>query len=262
MSEEWVGHRQMRPGALLFEWDRPFSLWCYSGSHSQLLFRSVKYDPDTDVDLYSEDMEVGGDPPADKWPRTRIDLLFTAVDALYLRDLSYSTLRVKVATERIAEEILGRMHRPRPDEHVLELVGPDGVGDHIVCLGTGYCEDDGEYWEPSPFAADLSDGRFAPWRLGVLGGGPDGELTARHASVHELATAFRADPPPQPTGDKGRWLYLVLVRLRPGGDVENRPSAVAAFLSRQEAEQRVRDLRLRDRADPAEYWVDAVTIDL
>ena len=156
---------------MLFEWDRPFSLWGYSGSHSQLLFRSVKYDPDTDVDLYPENKDSGVDPPADKWPRTRIDLLFKPVDALYLRRLRYPSLRVQVATARIAEEILGKTYRPHGDEQVLELVGPDGVGDHIVCLATGYCEDDGEYWEPSPFAVDLSDGRTPSWRLGVLCGG-------------------------------------------------------------------------------------------
>nr|BFE57996.1 hypothetical protein GCM10020063_025220 [Dactylosporangium thailandense] len=237
MRREWVVDRQMRPGAVLFEWDRPFSLWGYSGSHSQLLFRSVKYDPDTDADL-------------DAWPRTRVDLLFKPVDALYLRRLSYPTLRVRVATEPIAEEILGRMSRSHGDEKVLELVGPDGIGDHIVCLATGFCEDDGEYWEPSPFAADLSDGRTPPWRLGVLGGGPDGELTARYASVQELATAVDA-------GDKGRWLYVV----QHGSEEENRPGAVAAFLTRHEAERRVQELHDRRDGNRA-YWVDAVPIDL
>lgn len=155
MHSEWVVDGQMRPGTVLFEWDRPFSLWAYSGSHSQLLFRSVKYDPTTDVDLYPENLDADENPPTEKWPRTRIDLLFKGVDALHLRQLSYSALRIQLATETAAEQVLRTMPRPSRDAQVLELVGPHGIGDHVVCLAAGYCEDDGEYWDPSPFAADL-----------------------------------------------------------------------------------------------------------
>ncbi|MBO4209577.1 hypothetical protein [Micromonospora echinofusca] len=225
----------------------------------------MKYDPDTDPDLYPEGTDADGAPATDKWPRTRIDLLFKPVDAMYLRQLSYPTLRVQVATERVAEEILDRMHRPHGGWQVLELVGPDGVGDHVVCLAAGYCEDDGECWEPSPYAADLSDGRTPLWRRRVLGGGPDGELTARYASAQEVVTATVTDLPIRRAGDRGRWLYIVMARFQHSSDGEYRPGAVAAFLTRHEAEQRVQEFhesRSGSRDVSVKYWIDAVPIDL
>lgn len=266
MRGEWFVDRQLKPGAVLFEWNRPFSLWGYSGSHSQLLFRSVKYDPEMDPDHYPENRDAGDDtPPADKWPRTRIDLLFKPVDALGLRRLSYPSLQVRVATEQAAEQILGRSPWRHGDERVLKLVGPDRVADHVVCLAVGYYEDDGEYWEPSTFASDLSDGRTPPWRRRVLGGGPDGEMTARYASVRELTAALDADPPSQPTGGKGRGLYVVMTHINHGDGEDSRPNAVAAFLTRQDAEQRIRELNQRRNAActaTPERWIDVVPIDL
>ena len=235
MRVQSFGGVQLVPGEVLFEWDRPFSVWGYSGSHSRLLLRSVKQES----------------------PGSRIDVLFKPVHALFLNRLALGSLLVRVATVEVAEEILRRAPSRHPQD-VLELVGPDGVPNHVVCLGVAYCVDDGDDWEPSVFADDFSDGRTPVWRLGVLGGGPDGELTARYASVEDLAMALRADPPPAATGQKGRWLSLVLARSL---DDDSRPRAVAAFLTRYEAEQHAHDLHQRHGGRTG-YWVDSVPIDL
>jgi hypothetical protein len=144
---------------------------------------------------------------------------------------------------------------------VLELVGPDGRADQLVCQAAGYIEDNGRYWEPSPYAEDLTDGRQPPWRLGMLGGGPDGDLTARYASVPELVAAVRADPPRPPAGDSGRFLYLVLRRFRDSSGGPDHVDGDAVFLTRQEAEERIRQLQAV-RAKDVIYSVDVVTINM
>ncbi len=177
MQREWFTEQQLTPGTVVFGWEREFTLWGYTASHSVVLFRS---------------------PKAENGPRTRIDLVFKPVRELQIRT-RYPALSVRVAAPG-----------------VLELLGPDGIADRISCLAVGCHEDDGEFWEPSPFAIDLADGRLPPWRARVLGGGPDGEMTAAMASRDEV-------------GQKGRYLFVVMA-----GTV-----AAGAYLSRAEAEAAV-----------------------
>jgi hypothetical protein len=235
-------NHQLKPGSVLFEWDRAFTLWGYTGSHSVLLFRSVR------------DGDDG----------TRIDLVFKPVDAMRIQT-RYRALTVRVAPEDRAAEVLAGIAGATRDDRVLELLGPDGDAGYVVCLATGCHEDNGEYWEPSPFAMDLTDGRTTLWRARVLGGGPDGEMTATYASVAEVVAAADADPPPRPTGRKGRYLFVAMARnIHADGD-ESRATAMAAFLTRDEAER-----HLEEHGGPSENrsgfrterWVDSVPLDL
>jgi len=63
-----------RPGAVLLELPRPFTLWGYTGVHSTALFRSPKHDPEAAL------------PDERPWsPDTRVDLVFAAVNYLDTR---------------------------------------------------------------------------------------------------------------------------------------------------------------------------------
>jgi hypothetical protein len=230
----------------VFEWQRAFTLWGYTGSHSVILFRSVKGDPDQDG------------------PATRLDLACKPVRALSVRT-HYRSLTVRVATADRTDQVLGRLPGTRSEELVLDLVGPDGGSDHVVCMAVGCHEDEGENWEPSPFAADLTDGRRPRWRRRVLGGGPDGEMSARFASLEELAAAADAAPPRPATGDKGRYLFVVMNRWIFASGEAPRPTASSAFLTRDEAEEHVRTsggATEIDNGHRIERWIQAVPLDL
>jgi hypothetical protein len=242
VQRQWLADRQLTPGAPVFDWQRRFTLWGYTGSHSVVLFRSVKAEPD------------------EEGPTTRIDLVFKPVKALSIRT-SYRTLAVRVACQERADQVLSRLGKTYPDDRVLELVGPDGTSDHIVCTAVGCHEDGGENGEPSPFAMDLADGRTPPWRARVLGGGPDGDLTARVASLDEVTAAVRADAPRPPGGRRGRYLFVVMMRWTGRDEAPSRATALAAFLTRDEAEEYLRASG-GGTPDRYEYWVDVVPMDL
>jgi hypothetical protein len=274
----WFGCHQLTPGTLVGQWTRPFTLWGYSGSHSRLLLRSVKYDPSTDPDQYPDDEDAEGVPAPDAWPRTRIDILCKLVDAVCLRQIGFPSLRIQVAEPERAAAVLAGLpqawpsggSRRDPDDRVLELIGPDGLADHVVCQAVGFHEDDGEYWDPSPFTDDLTDGRGSPWRRSLLGGGPDGSMDCRYASVEDLVRAVRAGQTHQPTGDTGRFLYVVMSRAYDHqGQEIGRPTAGPAHLHRAAAEQQLADLggpdvRMGTGAGLLrfEHWIDTVPIDL
>jgi len=42
-----------------------------------------------------------------------------------------------------ADQVLRRLPRPDPERVVVELIGPDGTPDHVVCLSLVCREDDG-----------------------------------------------------------------------------------------------------------------------
>ncbi|MGX6607818.1 hypothetical protein ACWKSP_37680 [Micromonosporaceae bacterium Da 78-11] len=144
MRREWFVGRQLAYGAVLVEWHRPFTLWEYAADDEVVLLRS----------------------PKDEGPR--IDLVFKPVRALNLRT-SYPTLALRVAGRDRAAEVLGRLGSTDRTDRVVELIGPDGNADHIVCLALGWREDDGEWWEPSSFAEDLTAGRAVTARPGRPG---------------------------------------------------------------------------------------------
>jgi hypothetical protein len=124
VQREWFVSRQLRYGAALFDWPREFTLWSYSPAERVLLVRSVG-------------------------PATRIDLLFKPVEAVNVRT-TYPRLAVRVARRERAEQVLTRLPADR-HHRVLELLGPDGAGDHVVCMAVGCREDEGGWSEPSPF---------------------------------------------------------------------------------------------------------------
>ncbi|MEH0935003.1 hypothetical protein [Micromonospora psammae] len=165
-----------------------------------------------------------------------------------------------------ADQVLDRLENAHRDDRVLELVGPDGSSDHVVCTAVGCHEDEGEYWEPSPFAMDLTDGRTPPWRSRVLGGGPDGELTARFASLDELTAAVRSDAPRPASGRRGRYLFVAMMQMTGRDEATARAVPLSAFLTRDEAEEHVRASGGARQVDPGGYrferWVEAVPLDL
>ncbi len=248
MQRDWFVSRQLTAGAVLFEWQREFTLWGYTGSHSVVLFRSAKGDPDQDG------------------PATRIDLVFKPVEALSVRT-HYETLTVRVASAERTDRILGALGRTWPEQCVLELVGAETAepAEHIVCMAVGCHEDEGENWEPSPFAADLTDDRTPRWRTRVLGGGPDGEMSASFASLDELVAAVDADVPRPSGGSLGRYLFVVMSRWSFADGGSPRHSALSAFVTRAEAEEHVRERGGGNEIDNGvriERWVQAVPLDL
>lgn len=246
MQRAWFVSGQLTTGAVVFEWQREFTLWGYTGSQSVVLFRSAKGDRD----------QAG--------PATRIDLVFQPVQALNVRT-HYQSLTVRVASAERTDQILGPHGGARPDQCVLELIGPDATSDHIVCMAVGCHEDQGDNWEPSPFAADLTDGSTPRWRTRVLGGGPDGEMSARFASLDELVAAVDADPPRPPKGSVGRYLFVVMSRWSFQDGASPRHSALSAFITRDEAEDHVRECGGGQEIDNGvriERWVQAVPLDL
>jgi hypothetical protein len=246
VQREWFVSRQLTTGEVVFEWQREFALWGYSGSHNVMLFRSAKSDPDQDG------------------PTTRIDLVFKPVQALSVRT-RYQSLTVRVATAERTDQVLGPLRGAWPEQCVLELVGEDGISDHIVCTAVGCHEDDGENWEPSVFATDLADGRTPPWRTPVLGGGPDGEMSARFATLDELLAAVDAGAPRPSGGSVGRYLYVVMSRWSFADGGSPRHSALSAFITRDEAEDHVRACGGGHEIDNGiriERWVQAVPLDL
>jgi hypothetical protein len=190
--------------------------------------------------------------------------VFKPVEALSVRT-HYKSLTVRVASAEHTDQVLGRLGGAWPEHRVLELVGPGGTSDHIVCTAVGCHEDDGENWEPSPFAADLSAGRTPRWRTRILGGGPDGEMTAHFASLPELVAAVDADVPRPPRGSLGRYLFVVMSRWSFADGEAPRHSALSAFITRDEAEDHVRACGGGQEIDNGiriERWVQAVPLDL
>ena len=246
MQRDWYVSHQLTAGAVLFAWQREFTLWGYTGSHSVMLFRSAKGEPDQDG------------------PATRIDLVFKPVEAVSIRT-HYETLTVRVASAERTDQVLGRLGGVWPEQRVLELVGADGTSDHVVCAAVGCHEDEGENWEPSPFAADLTDDGTPWWRRRVLGGGPDGEMSARFASLDQLVAAVDADAPGPPGGAIGRYLFVVMSRWSFEDGGSPRHSALSAFITRDEAEEHVRARgggHEMDNGVQIERWVQAVPLDL
>jgi hypothetical protein len=219
VQREWFVSRQLTAGAVVFEWQREFTLWGYTGSHSVMLFRSVKGDPDQDG------------------PMTRIDLVFKPVQALSVRT-RYETLTVRVASRERTDQVLGTLGIVWPEPCVLELIGADSTGDHIVCMAVGCHEDEGENWEPSAFATDLTD---------------------------ELAAAVDAAVPRPLSGGTGRYLFVAMSRWSFADGGSPRHSALSAFLTRDEAEDHVRACgggHEIDNGIQIERWVQAVPLDL
>ena len=246
MQRESFAGGQLTTGAVVFEWQREFTLWGYTGSHSVMLFPAPRA------------TRTQGR------PRDADHLVFKPVRALSIRT-HYQTLTVRVASAERTEEVLGGLGDAWPEECVLELVGADATSDHIVCMAVGCHEDEGQNWEPSAFAADLSDGNTPRWRTRVLGGGPDGELSARFASLDELAAAVGGRSPA-----RQRQRHTVPVRgdepivsFTDGGS--QRHSALSVFITREEAEEFVRERGGRHEIDHGiriERWVQAVPLDL
>jgi hypothetical protein len=117
-------------GQTIFESSRWFSLWAYTISHSQLLFRS---------------RNVGG---------SRIDVVFKPVYALKVRG-DYDGLVIRYASEDERARVLADLGLPGRPPHVLILQGgPDP--DYVVSLAVGWLEDEGDERDPSRLAG------FAP----------------------------------------------------------------------------------------------------
>lgn len=115
------------PGRELFSSDRSFAVWAYTVSHSQLLLRTRTADG-----------------------RSRIDILFTSVDALKVRT-DYDGLVVRCATvgehEKIRADSGSKPHTAR----VLMLEAPGGP-DYVIAGGFGWREDKATDRDPSSLA--------------------------------------------------------------------------------------------------------------
>jgi hypothetical protein len=118
------------PGRTNFESDRQFSLWAYTVSNSQLLFRS---------------RTEGG---------SRIDLLFKPVDAMKVR-CDYHGLVVRCASDDQRRRVLAGVALSGGRPRVLALHGGPDL-DYVVAAAVGWLEDNGDERDPSRLAG------FAP----------------------------------------------------------------------------------------------------
>ncbi|MGO1054742.1 hypothetical protein [Crossiella sp. CA198] len=170
--------------------------------------------------------------------RTRIDLVFAEVSEMKLSAAYVGGLRIHCAAGSAG-----------PDRRRF-LLTAEGIADHVVAGAVGWHEDQ-DLGQPSHFADPAPT---PPWARTDLQGGHGGFGTPL-ASVEELIHAVRTGG--QPTADRTRYRYVYVLIARfdhePGD-----PHGIGAFLTREEAEQRRRELHGRFR--DATFTIDAVPV--
>ncbi|WP_130334717.1 hypothetical protein [Micromonospora kangleipakensis] len=131
-SRAWLNKdHHFAPGKELFRSERPFSVWAYSLSHSQLLLRT-------------RTVAVPGR------RQSRIDLLFKPVDAMKTR-MDYHGLVLRCATTEEHERILREIGRTADYNRVF-IIGSGDSLDYVVSAAVGWQEDDQEDRDPSALA--------------------------------------------------------------------------------------------------------------
>jgi hypothetical protein len=111
---------------LALAYDRPFQLWAYSVSHSQLLLRS----------------------PSDKEYRTRVDVLFKNVTAMLLRE-TYARLRVRTSHAGEETSAIRGLCGIDPGKHFTYYVIEGEPLSFVVAGSVGSVEDQGSYSDAS-----------------------------------------------------------------------------------------------------------------
>ncbi len=196
------------PGAVLFRTDRTVHVCYQTASHRQLLLRALGNHP------------------------TRIDLLFKAVDEQHLRS-SYDGLVVRCPTEADATG---------PGVSTTFILESGGIRGHVSALAFAWQEEERTDLGPDSLPAMMGPLPFAPpWWEG------DPDFTAYRPvgptiPLDHLVDAL-AGRGQQPQHDGFRHVHTVVVRITrtlAGGGEDQRTAPVAAYLTRDEAEDAIR----------------------
>jgi hypothetical protein len=199
-ANAWLGtDSELAPGTEILRSERGFALWAYSAG--RLLLRSA---PDDGHD-------------------TTIDLLFTDVEAVRLRD-RYDGLVVGVATADEAEQV-GKPPGPR----VFLLRSQDGT-DYVTGAAVGWEEGVLDRTRPSFFSN--ADAYEPQWPTRPLQGGDAGFTIA---SATDLIEALGAGDDARPHRERYRMVYVLMTGRRHRSDDD--PSGTGVFLSRADAEE-------------------------
>lgn len=190
---------QLAPGTEIFRSRRGFALWAYSTG--RLLLRSAP----------------------DDGHETTIDLVFTEVEAVRLRD-RYDGLVVGTATAEEAE----RVGRP-PGPRVFLLRSQDGT-DYVTGEAVGWEEGVLDHTRPSFFSH--ADAYEPQWPTRPLHGDDAGFTVA---SAEDLIEALGAGDDVRPHRERYRMVYVLMTGRRHRGDDD--PAGTGVFLSRADAEE-------------------------
>ncbi|MEV6415517.1 hypothetical protein [Kribbella sp. NPDC051718] len=231
-TEAWLNtHQQLVPGTELFRSNRPFQLWAYTVSHSQLLLRSSSTDSDD----------------------TTIDVLFKPITVLKIRHV-YDGLVIRCATEEEA----GRIREATPgitfsdhDDRVFTLECADGT-DYVVGAAIGWQEDILSRTRMSFFAAnDPYEPRWPTTALGSNDAGLD------VASAEDLVNVVTTEDSSAVTRERYRYVHVVMYRGVPRyTDGEATPAG--AFLTQADAEDFKAQIDSKGEVDAC--WIMRVPI--
>lgn len=219
-ANAWLDtEHQLAPGTEVFRSEREFALWAYSGG--RLLLRSAPYDGHA----------------------TTIDLLFTEVTAVRLRD-RHDGLAVRTATAEEAE----RAGEPA-GSRVFLLESRNGTG-HVAGAAVGWEEGVLDRTRPSFFSD--ADPYEPQWPTRPLTGADRGGFTV--ASAADLIAALGAGDDVRPHRERYRMVYVLMTGRRPRGDDD--PIGTGVFLSRADAEEACAAIA----PQVADCWVETLPI--
>jgi hypothetical protein len=125
---------------------RQFQVWGYTVGHSCLLLRSAKLA----LDGTEEQLTSSGQPYSQS---TRIDVLFKGVQAIYLPTMTFSdelTITRSDAPNAALSKVGMTSTVLESDRMVFTLDSAEGRS-LVVALAAFYAEDDGDFFDPSPF---------------------------------------------------------------------------------------------------------------
>lgn len=221
---------ELAPGAEILRSERRFRPWAYSVSHGQLLLRS----------------SAGHD------HETTIDLLFTPVEAIKIRD-GYDGLVVRRAT---AEEAARLGDPPGPRLFLLESRDATGrlttdylTTDYVTAGAVGWREGVLDRTRHSFF--NSADAYEPQWPTRPLGGA-DGGFNI--ASAADLIEALGAGDDVRPHRDRYRMVYVLMTGRRQRGDDD--PAGTGVFLSRADAEEACAAIATQ----VADCWIETLPI--
>lgn len=219
-ANAWLDtEHQLAPGTEVFRSERGFALWAYSSG--RLLLRSAP----------------------DDGHATTIDLLFTEVTAVRLRD-HHDGLAVRTATAEEAERA-GEPYGSR----VFLLESRNGTG-HVAGRAIGWEEGVLDRTRPSFFSS--ADPYEPQWPTRPLNGADRSGFTV--ASAADLIEALGAGDDVRPHRERYRMVYVLMTGRRPRGDDD--PIGTGVFLSRADAEEACAAIA----PQVADCWVETLPI--
>ncbi|NUW39776.1 hypothetical protein [Nonomuraea rhodomycinica] len=226
--------QQLPPGEELFRSRREFTLWAYTVSHGQALFRSS-----------------GSSDGAGGLPRnTTVEVLFKPAEVMRIRD-RYHGLLIRVAPADVAERVKATYPTITfgPGDRVF-LLESRGETDYIISMAVGWHED-----VLAPTRRSFFNDVFAGdtrWPTTPL---PGADAGFGVASATDLIEALRGGEDHQRVRrERYRHVYVVMTRVQLGDEPEISGSGV--FLTPEDAEEAKATLA----AHVADCWIETLPI--